>query len=414
MLRKIILVLVILILCLPLSRSIEKFFSAITFENPLHGVFNVPARPALSIKNIFNGTFQNDFEKWFNYNMVGRPTMTRIYNQIQYSIFNSNSMMIMAGKEKYLFEFSYAKAYLNEPDDIKKDELFNKLVQLALLQKKIEEMGKLLFVIITPSKASIYHEYLPGAFTRYVSMKKSGEYSQNYYDYFISRVIETDLKFFDFHDEFLSLKNSGTDIFTKSGTHWTGPAMAAYFSELINELNENTKEKIGTIQMLNATPIWGNAFLSDDDLEQLLNIFPAYASIPGRTQKVLPFYKYLFPRVQFYSYHMETLLIPTEYRPSVFVCGGSFNWNWLYLYVLGGDVHPSDNHIFDSVEFSYYNSYVMKFPESILISEATNDFNSVLDKDIIIIEFNEQAMDPDSPQFVFAENLLRFIEKEKD
>jgi hypothetical protein len=416
MIRKIIFVLVVLILCTPLPRTIEKYFFEVNFESLLAGTFDVPDRPALSIKNIFNNSFQNYFEKYFNFNLVGRPTMTRIYNQILYSLFNSTCDAVVMGKYKSLFELTYLNAYLDEPADYKKDELFDKLVQLALLQQKVEEMGKLLFVIITPSKASIYPEYLPNVFTHYVSMKNRGEYAQNYYEYFVSNVSETGLKYFDFHEEFLELKNNGTDIFPKGGIHWTGPAVAAYFSELIKTMNKNIEENIGTIQTIKATPVWGKAFFVDNDLEQVLNLLPAYTNLPERVQKVFPFYKYLFPRAQFHSHHMESLSIPTEYRPSVFVCGGSFNWNWLCMvYGLWGWVNQDeDNHIFSSVEFSWYNSYVTKLPEFTRIADTTDDFSSILDKDIIIIEFNEQTMNPDSPQFVSAENLLEFIEKTRN
>jgi hypothetical protein len=318
----------------------------------------------------------------------------------------------MIGKDNYLFEVAYANAYLNEPDNDKKNELFDKLSSLALLQQKIEEMGKRLFVVITPSKVSINPECLPNAFTRYMSMKNSGKYSQNYYEYFVSKVNETGLKYFDFHDEFLELKNNGTDIFTKSGTHYTGHVTAPYFSELINVLNESSENKIGTIQTIRAMPVWGNAFFTDDDLERLLNLFPAYTSLPKRTQKVFPFYKHIFPRAHFYSYHMESLSVPTDYQPSVFLCGGSFSSSWICLVYGIGWVNHGDIPIFSSVEFSWYNSFVTKFPEGTRISDATDDFYSVLDKDIIIVEFNEQAMDPDSPQFAFVENLLDFIEKE--
>jgi hypothetical protein len=413
MLRKVIFVLVVLILCTPLYRSIEKFFFGTEFDSILVGAFVVPNRPVLSIKNIINGTFQNDFEVYFSYNMVGRQTMTRTYNQILYSLFNSVSssefnLGTFIGKNKYLFEFIYPNAYLNEPDDDEKDELFDNLTLLTLLQQKIEEMGKKLTVIVTPSKASFYAEYLPDSYAPYISMKDRGEYSQNYYEYFVSRTRETGLRYFDFHDEFLELKNNGTDIFTKGGVHWTGPATAAYITGLINALNENTEKKIGTIQTIRAEPIWGNAFINDNDLERLLNLI----NFTGAVQKILPFYQYLFPRAQFYSYHMESLSVPTDYRPSVFVCGGSFNYMWLWMvYGLNGWATLGDSPILGSAEFSYYNSFVIKFPEYIRIADATDDFYSVLEKDIIIIELNEQAIAPDASQFVFAKNLLTFIEK---
>jgi hypothetical protein len=418
--RKVILVLVVLILCVPLPLSILKFILPnIKMEITLYGSLQAPAWPVPSVRNIFNGTFQNNFEKSFNFKMIGRSAMTHIYNEVLYRFFNSiNNDKLIMGKDKYLYEFTYINAYLIEPDDDKKNELFEKLTMLALLQLKMEEMGKSLIVLITPSKVSVYPEYLPGDLSRYISMKDRGEYAPNFYEYFVSRVSETSLKYFDFHENFLELKENGTDIFTKGGTHWAGPAVTAFFSELLNFINKDTEKKIGTIQTVKEEPIWGNAFTVDDDLELLSNIFPAYNNLPGKIRKLIffisPFYNHIFPRSQFYSYHMESLSYPTDYRPSVFVCGGSFNYNWLFMvYGLINWVTQGDNHIFGTTEVSWYNSYIMKFPEDIRIAETTDDFYSILDKDIIIIEINEAAINPSAPQFTFAKNLLDFIEGEK-
>jgi hypothetical protein len=350
--------------------------------------------------------------------MVGRQHMTRIYNEFLYSFFYSiDHKNLILGKDKYLYTLVYPDAYLCEPGDEKRDELFDDLSLLALLQQQIAEMGKRLFVIITPSKVSIYPEYLPDAFDRSMSMKNAGKYSQNYYEYFVSRVGETGLKYFDFHDDFIKLRNEGIDIFTKSGIHWSGPAVAAYFSEFINIINSNLEKKIGTIQTVKAEPVWGNAFTTDDDIEEILNLFPLYYDIPSKIRKFLPFYPYIVRRNQFYSCYMEVLSIPTDYRPSVFVCGGSFNWAWLDMVFGRWDwVTHGDDHIFNSVELSFYNRYIRyitKYPEDERIYDTTDDFYSVLDKDIIIIEFNEEAMKPGNNQFTFVKNLLDFIEKER-
>jgi hypothetical protein len=412
--RKVIFVLVVLFLCAPLPLSILKsIFPEIRMEIPISGELENPVQHVLSIKTVLDGSFQTEFEKYFNNKMIGRATMTRLYNEILYSVFYStDNLVIVIGKDKYLYLSSIAESYLSEPDDDEKDELFDNLTLLALLQQKIEEMGKKLAVIITPSKAFFYTDYLPDFYAPYISMKDRGEYSQNYYEYFVSRVNETGLRYFDYHDEFMELKNNGTDIFTKGGVHWTGPATVAYITGLINALNENTEKKVGAIQTVRAEPIWGNAFTWDDDAEEILNILPSYTELPNILRKFFPFYRYIIHRQQYYSCHMEVLSIPTDYRPSVFVCGGSFNWGWLRMvYGLWDWVTLGDSPIFSSAEFSFYNSFVTKFPENIRIADATDDFHSVLEKDIIIIELNEQTIAPDASQFVFAKNLLAFIEK---
>jgi hypothetical protein len=186
-------------------------------------------------------------------------------------------------------------------------------------------------------------------------------------------------------------------------------AVVEYFNHFINLINKESDKKIGTIQKIKSEPVWGNAFITDDDLEILLNLIPAYKDV-----KLL---KKLFPRNQYFSYHMETLSIPAVFRPDVFVMGGSFNWTWLtMIYGRDGWMEHGQKAIFDETHIRFYDLFVQKYPEIIrmAVNEFQNEFQTVIDNDILIIEFNEQAISPEAVQFAFAENLLKFINKTGD
>ena len=418
--RKAILISAIIILWIPLPLSVMKFLAkkeiikpalVLRIDWPLTGAFRVPKDPVLSIKNALDGTFQRGFDAYFNYEMFGRPSMTRIYNQILHSFFKStNTTQVIVGKGRQLYEYAYPLAYVEEASSEKKAELLDNMKSLALLQKKIGEMGKLFLVLVSTSKASMYPEYLPNDFARYAAMKKAGAYSENMYEYFISAAKEAGLEYFDFHDGFLKLKENGMVLYTKGGTHLTGPAATVYYQEVLKVIR-NTGRNIGTLQTVKATPVWGNAFIEDDDLERVSNFLPKYQRLSARAQKILFFYKYLFPKNQFYSYHMETLSVPTDYRPSVFLCGDSSCWYWLYMLFGLREWVTRGEPIFSSVEFSWYNAYITKYPEDIRISDTTDDFRSVLSKDIIIIALNEANIRPGNSMFTFAKNLLNYIKK---
>jgi hypothetical protein len=73
-----------------------------------------------------------------------------------------------------------------------------------------------------------------------------------------------------------------------------------------------------------------------------------------------------------------------------------------------------DKAIFSEVVWSWYNSWVTKFPGYIRISETTSDFQSVMNKDIILVEFNEESISPDAPQFIFADNLFNYLQNIKE
>jgi hypothetical protein len=402
--RKKIFISLVIILMMPLFFSIVKFDIIKKIDSPLVGAYEAPTFPAISLMDIFNGKFQTGFEKYFNYKLRGRSIMSRAYNQILYSMFRStNNNGILIGKDDYLFEPWYPEAYLSEPPEDQLYAVYDKMLILTSLQETLKEMGKSLFVIITPSKASIYPEYLPDDYHKYVEMKKQGEYSQNFYEYFISQTRSIGLKYFDYHDVFLDIKRKGNDVFSKGGTHWNGPAVIEYFNDFIKTVNLESKNKLGVVKIIKATPVWGNAFMTDNDLEILLNLFPSYKSIS------------IFPKTQFYSYHMETLSIPTAYRPNVFIMGGSFNWTWLsMLYGVNGWVEHGESAVLGETRMRFYNLFEQKYPENIHVSETTDDFHNILNNDILIIEFNEQAITPEAVQFTFAENLLKFIGAIKD
>jgi hypothetical protein len=418
--RKTIFILLVIFPLIPLLFSITKIDLIEIIDYPLTGAFVIPENPMLSIPNILNGKFQTDFEKYFSYNLTGRPTMSRIYNQFMYSIFNSTNTTVIGnttliGKEGYLFEFIYIQAYLNEPSEDQLHTLYDKMLVLASLQETLKKMGKPLFVILTPSKVSIYPEYLSDGYHKYAEMKTGGGYSQNFYDYFVSQAKSIGINYFDYHNKFLELKRKGNDIFSKGGIHWTGLAVTEYFNDFIETFNTESNNKIGIIKKIKVTPIWGDPFWPDHDLELLLNLLSTDKKVgkifPPLAQQIDFVYNYLFPRSPYYSYHMETLSMPTVYRPDVFVVGGSFNWMWLFMvYGIGDWVEHGEKAVFGETYFSYYNSYITKYPESIRSSETTDDFQKILDNDILIIEFNEQAISPEAVQFIFAENLLNYID----
>jgi hypothetical protein len=403
--RKPIFILLVIFLLMPLFFSIVKFDIIRKIDSPLVGAYETPVLPTIFLTDILNGKFQTGFEKYFNYKLRGRSIMSRTYNQMLYTVFQAGSNnSILIGKNGYLFELAYPEAYLNEPTEKQKHDLHDKILTLAALQETLKEMGKSLFVIITPSKVSIYPEYLPDDYRKYVEMKNRGEeYSQNFYEYFISQAGNIGLKYFDYHDTFLELKKNEVEIFSKGGTHWNGLAVIEYFNDFIKTVNLERKNKIGMVKKIKVTPVWSNAFMTDNDLEILLNLFPSYKGIN------------IFPKTQFYSYHMETLSIPTAYRPDVFVMGGSFNWTWLsMLYGVNGWVGHGESAIFGEARMRFYNLFEQKYPENIRVSETTDDFQSILNNDILIVEFNEQAISPEAAQFIFTENLLKFILATKD
>jgi hypothetical protein len=295
-----------------ISPKIASFFVYIEKnERPLNGVYIKQERLKLSLKGILDGSFQSQFEKWFNECLPLRSTMTYIYNQILYTIFDSTDTYIQIGKENYLIEPTYPQAYLMEFNDDTSDLLKNKVNLLVSLQKELEIHNKEFLVIITPSKASIYPDKLPSAYMPYVSRKMNGEYLPNGYEVFINYAKESGLNYFDRHEMFEKLRKRNIDVFVKGGAHWTGQAAVPYFNELSSVISQMLKIPIGIVQIDNENKLLGIPFNEDDDLVNLLNLYK--------------------PDYNFISNHITTSIVDSGYYPSIFLIGGSFNWKLLYL-----------------------------------------------------------------------------------
>jgi hypothetical protein len=361
-------------------------------NRPLVGAISPPQKSSLTIKSLLDGTFQNNYEAYYASGLPGRKLMTRIYNQILFSVFRStDNTSIQVGNKKYLFEIGYPKAYFIEVGTDQKEALTQKIKMLKIMEAKLNKKDKILALIITPSKAAIYPEHLPMCYQPYVNMKNFGDYGNNFYDTFIESCKEFDLDFLDLHEKFLYEKENHKIIFSVSGIHWTGSAISYFLPAFVQYLSTKLNYPLGSIITEKETLRLNTPFQSDGDLEDLLNL----AS----------------PKYNFYSPHIELSSRSSLYRPNIFVCGGSFNWNWLNS--IFGNQNQGEV-IFSKIDFSYYNSYIISYPEGNRIADATDDFASIMENDIIVIELNEQAIHPDVPQFVFMENFLNYLnESEK-
>lgn len=157
-------------LCLILLPLIQQFTNVLPVKK-LAGVEVQAEAPEFVISGWFNRDFQQGFETWFNTHAGLRPWMVRTANQINHTIFNEeptgSGTRIHFGKDNFLFEEPYITAY-NEPGGKKQQLLHDITWGLWRFQKLLEKNDIVLLLVLSPSKAEIYPEYLPN------NMKKSG------------------------------------------------------------------------------------------------------------------------------------------------------------------------------------------------------------------------------------------------
>ena len=366
-------------------------------EPDLFGVLEDIDIPVMSINTLKSGKYQLEFEKYFINHLPMRKIETKIYNQILFSIFNSSdNLNIIVGRDNYLFEKDYPQAYLKEVTAQEEKLLVEKMEALIELKNKLNELGVVLIVRMSPSKAEHYSEYLPLSYKRFVQMKKNDLYSSNWYQIFKNRIKNTDIPFYDRHDLMQDMKNNGYTIFTKGGTHWTLAPMAEYINGLNIYLERLLNKKIGKIIIKNEIDLIGQMGISTDN--DIWNIcWNALFMKP----------KYISPNITFST-------SPSEFFPNVLNVGQSFS-NILLNVIYSNIELP----VWNKTYFSWYNNRVFLYSNqdglSMVdqIAERTEDFELYSNMDVIMIEFLEHSANPQSTQFNFVYNFLDYL-KEKE
>ena len=275
---------------IPLTGMVANYYSIAAIGEPLFleeelkGVTEMPQRPLFTVGGFLNGSYQADFEKYFTDRLFLRRSMTRVYNQILYTLFHAtDNAGILVGKENYLFEKPYATAYLSEllPDQVLSlKENIDKLQELADLLK---QRGTPLLIRMSPNKVEYYSEFLPSGYDRYVKMKTSGEYGLNWYQVFCEEIKKTDIMYYDLHDYFLQMKKEGKIVFCKGGTHWSLAPMGEYINGMNQAMEPLVNRELGRMIEQDSSVINGvMGLLDDQDIWDIcwnaLSVKPDYLS----------------------------------------------------------------------------------------------------------------------------------------
>ncbi len=340
----------------PIGAFLDKSFtlSGVTEDHPF---------PQISRETLWDGSFQEQFNSWFETHFPGRNLLIRIRGQLMYSLFrespNDNAVI---GKDNYIFGTEYLYEYLplSEPGD---DAYFADLKdKLERLQTILGEYDKELYIFITPSKAHFMADYIPW---RYKVLKKD---TKTNYQRLKDMLEDSDLHYFDcctFIEQ--SEKDLQAPLFYTTGVHWSypwGTKCAAAFSEYISRTS--SRWDLSTLSLsetpLNA-PVWPDA-----DIYSSMNLLRA-------------------PCDHYFTFSLTV----TEQKdtPSVFLRGGSFMGasltSLINAGVFGQDVHYENN-------FYYTDGYSQLITLPSFTSYDEVDLDPLLGRsDILILEVNEAA-----------------------
>jgi hypothetical protein len=311
---------ILVVLLLPMIQQHVHYFES----EPLKG-HQVPAEQAwFSIDGWYNGWYQEGYEKWHSENIGFRNDLVRLHNQIEYSAFRNVSVKeVVVGKENYLYEENYLKAYTGK-DYVGKTQIAITVERIKGLQDSLEKKGITLVICLAAGKASFFPEYIPDSYG-------PASDSTNYKVY-SAMLKQKNVNLIDCNAWFMSMKGKTEfPLYPRTGIHWS-----RYGSLLVVDSLISWVEHKRNVDMPNV--IWESTVLSDslqspdDDIGSAMNlIWP------------LKHYAMGYP-----VYHFEDTVGKAKVK--MMTLSDSFFWSMFDIGLAPGS--------FEEISFYYYNQEV--------------------------------------------------------
>ncbi len=259
--KKILLIVVLLVLLFPRLQRAYPIFTNV----PLNGFFEVAPNTKFTWQKWFDGSYQEEKDKYLNDNMSFGADLIWINCQIDYSLFYKlNTGWAVLGKDKCLLDWAYIAAY-NGADFVGYDTLRDKMWKLKAIQDTLAKLGKTIVLVHAASKAFYYHDDIPGDMlpdrkrpTNFATCLRIGD--------------SLGVNQLDFNTWFCRMKDTSKELlYPKQGLHWS-----YYGGLLASDSIVHYLEHMRHIKMLH--PRWDNivhttkAKSPDDDLVEMLNL----------------------------------------------------------------------------------------------------------------------------------------------
>ncbi len=328
---------VILLLSLP---AIQMYTDVVDIKK-LKGVYIKQALPDLSVENWLSSNYQLEVSKYLDQNFGFRPEFIRLYNQIDYSLFDiPHSYGVVFGKESQLYEKWYINSYYG--NDFVGDKVIDSTIHhLERINRTlIDSLGTKMMIVLAPGKASYYPEYIPDHL-------KSEKVNPSNYDAYKSKLQNSSIPCVDFNDWFLKIKDTiPYPLFPRTGTHWSqyGATLAA--DSLMRYMEGLLDMDLANLSF-NKVTVTKKPRVPDNDLEANMNLY-----FPIEDDD------YFYPRVKYEKGKNKD-------KPYVIVVSDSYFWN---LFNISGFVGK-----FNKLKYWYYNNSV--YPDSYKGRTTVADLN---------------------------------------
>lgn len=355
----------------------------------LSGVETKQDFPRISLKTFWTGQWQADIEKWLSVNLGIRAIFIKIDNQINYTFFDVISAKyhdnIILGKNKWLYEQALID-YFNKRNGASLADLEKQVQSLKRLQSILESRGIHFFLLITPTKTSIYPEHI-----KEKDIIDNPLVKQTNREQILPLLNRYDVHYLDGSQFLMELKKTSPyPLFSRSGLHWNYYSAYFFTVQLISYLENMMNKKMTKIYCKRIIEE-NDPFKDEADLANLTNI--------------------IFTRTLYdhQYYHPETYSLENQkeiFRPKMLFVGGSFLWQ-IFHYLEKHKVYSERDAYF------YYKRY-FRYPEHLeyilepIHKESSNLSRYIFSQNIIIIEANETALNHIG--FGFVEDSLKAME----
>lgn len=322
--KRILFGIVLILLLLPMIQAGLTVFKL----KPLQGAIVTAEKPEFDFEDWKKGDYQRNYEKYLNDHFGFRSTMIRIHNQKAYSFYNqAKANGVIIGKEGYLYEKNYLKAYLGT-DYIGEKAIQLQVSKLRELQDTLRKLNKDILMVFAPGKASFFPEYLP----EYCDGQQR---THTNYKSYVTAMKASQINFVDFNRWFIEMKpTSKYPLYPKAGIHWSkyGEYLAA--DSLVKKIGK-MRHTAMTKLVLDKLEVKTENEQGDYDIGEGMNLFFQLDTYP----------------MAYPVYHFEKSQAP---QPKVLFVSDSYYWG---MFNAGFSTE-----VFGGGQFWFYNKEI--YPDS--------------------------------------------------
>jgi hypothetical protein len=280
-LRAVLLTLLLLVMAMPLAHTLYVRHDPLNrLASPRLGKVAFPLEPHWTLAGWLTGDFQRRADHWFSHVVEPRGWVIPLTNQVLYTVFAKSYMgdrTIVIGRGGELYQSTYVAAYCANGELRDGAALAATAARLGELGRRLSGQGKVLMVLVTPSKAAVLPERLP------VGVCPPPADPDARRRLLVARLRAADVAVVDGHALVAAMKREDPlPPFPRGGIHWSRVVGARVAGVVLRELARQADADVGGVDVLNVR--WdARPEKSDRDLADLLTLFapPLDYRVPG-------------------------------------------------------------------------------------------------------------------------------------